>query len=201
MKIQIKESFRIPGTLEIVEKGSILKIQESSLTTIYHGDNFGTRRLEPNRMNSGNNQEGIGVYFTKDISVARDYGSKVVSLDIDQSKFLPSREHLGYFLQENEVVKFLSILIEESEDFWYLLSDYGIEVSEPEEVETYHLRQLYAMMKDGQIRNFQTEIADQLDDMDLFLKAWKECFKWQGTYNEDLGWYAVIWSDNQINEV
>jgi len=36
-------------------------INESTEIT-YHGDDFGTKKLEAKLMNNGNNQEGIGIY-------------------------------------------------------------------------------------------------------------------------------------------
>jgi hypothetical protein len=34
-----------------------------SKSTIFHGDDFGTKKLEPKLMNNGNNQEGVGGVF------------------------------------------------------------------------------------------------------------------------------------------
>ena len=53
---------------------------------IYHGDNYNTNKLSPKLMNSGNNQEGIGIYFG-DLETAQFYGNNIVNIEINENNF------------------------------------------------------------------------------------------------------------------
>ena len=59
--------------------------------------------------------------------------------------------------------------------------DYGFEVYEPEDVQDYHLEQLYNKIKEEQIRNFQIELAQKFGT-ENFVKAWNKYVKLDGTF-------------------
>jgi len=60
--------------------------EASNMVTIYHGDNYGTKKLDPKLMNNGNNQEGIGIYFGT-LDVAEDYGKNIVQVTVNKKDF------------------------------------------------------------------------------------------------------------------
>ena len=68
---------------------------KESRKLIYHGDNHNTKKLDVSLMRHGNNQEGVGIYFSDKIDSAFDYGKNVVSAEINTSKFLHSRANLS----------------------------------------------------------------------------------------------------------
>ena len=69
-----------------------IQLYESSNTLeVYHGDNYNTTRLDPRLMNNGNNQEGIGIYFSDNPVTARKYGSNVIRCTINLNNIAQSR--------------------------------------------------------------------------------------------------------------
>jgi hypothetical protein len=100
--------------------------------TLYHGDNFGTTSLDPKWMlhNDSNNQVGVGIYFSPDINVAKTYGPKISSISRQGLKIVESRQLAIDHIDLNQAAKFTKALNDANEDFWYVYSDYGIEVAE-----------------------------------------------------------------------
>lgn len=179
------------------------KLNESSFL-IYHGDNYNTTKLIPKLMNNGNNQEGIGIYFSDDIKTAKDYGKDVISLNINERNFINSRDILKKHLSKKDLVGLLKILHQsDNESFFYYISDY-IEVSEPEEVEDYHIEEFIQHIEREQIRNFQIDMANNFG-VEVFVKAWNFIFKnIHGTYynnNDNEIWYCVINDKLKVSKV
>jgi len=62
---------------------------------VFHGDNYGTKKINVALMNNGNNQEGVGIYFSNELKDAEDYGANVVSVLIDEDNFINSRASIA----------------------------------------------------------------------------------------------------------
>lgn len=163
-----------------------------SMITIYHGDDFGTTAINPKLMNNGNNEEGIGIYFSNNLSTAKHYGKDVVSCEVDESKLIDSRAMVAK-LGKAKVKKVLMAMMKaDLETFFYLASDY-VEVVEPEDVEEWHIDPIYANMSDMQVRHFQIMLANQFG-VETFVDAWNTHIKLDGTFHEQRDgevWYAI----------
>jgi hypothetical protein len=175
---------------------------ESEPKIVYHGDNFGLTNINSNydRMFSKdtNVQEGIGIYFANDLKVAEGYGSKVVQTKINITKLIPSRGDISKYITKANTIKFFTELNKNTEDFWYLLTNYGMEVQGKEDVSINQLGKLYDMMKSEEVRNFQIEVLQACVDTEVFVKAWLKNIKKYGTYNSELGFYALMYNYDDI---
>ena len=167
-----------------------------SNTTLYHGDNVGTTALNSQWMMHGesNNQEGVGIYFTPDINAAKTYGTKISSIDISGLKIKKSRDLVVDVISRAAGTKLIRHLSKTSEDFWYLLTDYGIELAEPTDMMDYHMTELFDMMKMNEIRNWQLELA-LASDVNAFVAGWNKFIKIDGIYETDTKFYAIINTD------
>ena len=162
-------------------------------TTIYHGDNFTTIKLSPKLMNHGNNQEGVGIYFGS-LDTAQVYGKNIISANINPKKFINSRDPIGKHFES----KIKNILFElhktNNEPLYYDMTDWGIEVQEPEEVDIFLLGELAHKLKNEQVRNFQVDMANKFG-VETFVKVWNKVLpNIHGTYQDQSNdtWYAVI---------
>lgn len=181
--------------------------EANTLTTVYHGDNFGTTKIEPKWMlhADSNNQEGVGLYFGTLLETAQAYGKDIVKAEINHKKFIDSRANVSK-LNKASTVKLLQELHKiDNEPLWYLLTDYNFEVYEPEDVQDYHLEKLYDKMKSTQIRWFQIELAEKFGT-ENFVKAWNKYIKLDGTFqiqdkNTNNIWYAIINTDIKLTKI
>jgi hypothetical protein len=171
--------------------------------TLYHGDNFGTTSLDPKWMlhNDSNNQVGVGIYFSPDINVAKTYEPKISSISRQGLKIVESRQLAIDHIDLNQAAKFTKALNDANEDFWYVYSDYGIEVAEPEDVEDYHHVQLQEMMLREEIRNWQLEMAERSDNINVYVNAWNQLFDIDGLYETDSQFYSIINTNVQVTPV
>jgi hypothetical protein len=165
---------------------------EAKSTTIYHGDNAGTKKLEAKLMNNGNNQEGIGIYFGS-LETAKSYGKYLVSATVDSTKFINSRGDVGKELNLLSVKLFLSELHKlDREPLYYALTDWGKEIMKPEDVTKSDINFLAKQYLDEEVRNFQIDMADKFGVV-AFVETWNRVFRHiHGTYNKDLDWYCII---------
>ena len=161
--------------------------------TIYHGDNHNTTKLDSKLMNNGNNQEGIGIYFGS-LETAESYGKNIVYLEINPKNFIESREPVKKHLRS----KLQDILVElhnlDPEPLYYDCTDWGMEVSSPEDIEPYHLAQLAKNIENEEVRNFQIDMAEKFS-VENFVKIWNKIYpNIYGTYHVQPNdtWYAVI---------
>lgn len=161
------------------------------VTVLYHGDDHNTKKLEPKLMNNGNNQEGVGIYFTPNLEDAETYGKDIVIIEVDTSKFLPSRELVSNYFKTKDVFKLVKDLHNvDDEEVFYLVSDY-VEVAEPEDVDDNVLMEFSEYMLDEELRNFQITLADI--NVEAFVKSWNKNFpKILGLYGDEQDFYAVI---------
>jgi len=78
------------------------------------------------------------------------------------------------------------------EPLYYMATDWGIDISEPEEVNNSVLRQLAKNMMSEEVRNFQITMAQAFGVVD-FVETWNNIFSDNlGTYNKELDFYAII---------
>ena len=169
----------------------IAGIIASRKVEIFHGDNFGTKKLQPKFMNNGNNQEGIGIYFGTH-EVASTYGKDIVKVTIDKDDFIPSRDsivdHVDLDMMANIMAELHKI---DNEPLYYYITDFGIELDEPEDVEFYHIQQLADELQDEEVRNFQIDMAERFT-VESFVDIWNKVTDIHGTYSDDTGFYAII---------
>ncbi len=168
---------------------AILRINEVNLIKIYHGDNFGTKRLKPKLMMNGNVQEGIGIYFGT-LEVAQTYGKDVVYVEVNPNNFIPARDTV-----KRKVKLAYKILRDlwkiDLEAMYYLLTDW-MEIHEPEDVTRSDIEYLATKMGEDEVRNFQITLAESFG-VENFVKIWNKIYpKNLGTYNSDLDFYAII---------
>lgn len=177
-------------------------LDEAGKKTIYHGDNHNTKKLDPRLMSNGNNEEGVGIYFSDDLSVAEYYGKDIISAEINERDFIESRSpisDIGY----NKVVKLMEELHKiDPEKFFYDLTDWGIELSEPEEVDSELIETLYHNTKSEQVRMWQVEMTEAFGVVE-FVSLWNKHVGIKGTYYKlsSNTWYAIIDPKTRINKV
>jgi hypothetical protein len=167
-----------------------------SNTTVYHGDNIGTTALEAKWMmhDTSNNQEGVGIYFTPDIKVATNYGHKVSAIDLSGLTIENSRSSVEDIINDENAIALITYLSQNNEDFWYIFSDYGIEVTEPEDVEEYHSEELYHHMRPQMVRDWQIELT-QASDVITFVTGWNKFIPIDGLFERETMFYAIINTD------
>lgn len=169
---------------------------ESRPMTLFHGDDFGTTFLDPKWMlHSGSrNQEGVGIYFSPDVEVALQYGEKVSYIELSseqRAKIVDSRAHLLDVLDSETCVGIFKALMDHSENFWYIFSDYGIEVAEPTDVDDWTFASLYEAMLYEEVRNFQITLCEYAG-VESFVRAWNETTNIIGTHEKTSNFYAII---------
>ena len=168
---------------------AIHKLNEAELITIYHGDNFGTKRIEPKLMMNGNAQEGIGIYFSS-LELAQAYGKDVVYTEVNPKNFINSRDTV-----RSKVKLAYKILRDlwkiDNEAMYYLLTDW-VEIIEVEDITRSDIQLLATKMGSDEVRNFQITLAQSFG-VENFVKVWNKIYpKNLGTYNADLDFYAII---------
>ena len=101
------------------------KYLNESKITLYHGDNYGTHFISSKKMDQGNMQEGPGIYFSNDITVAEGYGSKIISIEADPSQFLNSRKLVKQerALSNNLLYILKDLWKKDAESMFYFVSD------------------------------------------------------------------------------
>ena len=149
--------------------------------TVYHGDNFGTDHLNPKLMNNGNNQEGIGIYFSDSLSTAKSYGKNIIKATINKSKLINARKTIEN-IHNKGIINILKDMYKvDIESMFYLVTDYGVYLEEPEDLTLDNIEELYNLMIDEEIRNFQITMAETFNVID-FVKSWNKHTDIDGTY-------------------
>jgi len=179
-------------------------ILEAKTITIYHGDNYGTKKLEPKYMfqENSNNQEGVGIYFGN-IETAKSYGKNIVSTEINPKNFVNSREPISKVVSDSVLRKFLKEISKlDIEEFYYLITDYGIEVKEPEDVTDKHITEFVQYIKNEEVRNFQITFCENFGVID-FVNLWNKIIKIHGTYFKQPSdtWYAIINTNYNLKNI
>jgi len=168
---------------------------------LYHGDDYGTTALNPQWMmhRESNNQEGIGIYFSPDINIAKSYGNKISKIDADGLRIVNSRMPVENVINERDAINLLKYIFENDEDFWYKISDY-IEVTGPEDVSDYHFQELFQMMEGQEIRNWQSEIA-MATDITVFVTGWNKFIPIDGLYEQRTKHHSIINTNIKVERV
>ena len=165
--------------------------------TVYHGDNYGTTHINSRLMNYGNNQEGIGIYFGT-LDTARTYGKDIVSTVINPSNFLNSREITEDKLPLDKLTTLIQELNKRDSDFWYLFTDFGMDV-EQDTVERHHCSELAIALGDDELRNMQITLAER-SNVEASVTLWNDIFpEVHGLYNEEF--YAIINTNYKLTKV
>jgi len=155
-------------------------------------------------MNNGNNQEGIGIYFSNILETAETYGKNIVSAEIEHKKFIDSRKSISDYVNISKIVKLFEYLHNtDNEPFYYLATDWGIEISEPEDVDKQVLLQLAKNMSTEEVRNFQITLAEEFGVVD-FVEGWNKIIKIPGTYQKQSDkeyWYAIIDTSIKVQKI
>lgn len=153
-------------------------ITESSNVTVFHGTKYNTTFINPAHMNNSANEYGVGIYFADDIETAKRYGNNIITAEVNPSRFIHpktpvSRVGPGY-------LKLLMELKRTSlEGIFYAVTDYGVEIGEPEEVTDAHIRHLLKKIGPQRISHNQQEITDYVG-VENYVKAWNNTLKLDG---------------------
>ena len=168
---------------------------------IYHGDNHNTNKLSPKLMNSGNNQEGIGIYFG-DLETAQFYGNNIVNIEINENNFVNSRGLVKSELSKKDVYKlYLALWKVDEEVIYYAVTDWGMAVLEPEDIMEEHVLLLADYNMTEEVRNLQIDLAEKFG-VENFVKAWNKAFpNVHGTYNKRENFWCVINTKYKVTKV
>jgi len=131
--------------------------------------------------------------ISKDVKVAKDYGKYVYETEINPNKFWESREFIDEYINENQFVKLMNELFKiDEEEIFYMVTDYGAEIGNPDEVDNFAFKTAWKIMKDEEVRNFTITLAETVG-VENFVKVWNKMFpKNDGFKNEKLGYYIII---------
>lgn len=159
----------------------------------YHGDDHGTSEITAKNMwLGGNSQEGIGIYFgPKDI--AEGYGKYLSGAEVTPERYIESRsvaiDTLGY----DNIHNILQALFKtDPENMYYLITDYGFDVGEIEDIEDFHVEALVEIIGNNEARNFQIDLVQRFD-IKTFVDIWNKIVPdIDGLYHEELDFYIII---------
>lgn len=171
---------------------------------VFHGDNYNTIKLEPKLMNNGNNQEGIGIYFSNEKETAESYGKNVVSTVINIKNFVESREDASKHISLPIMIKMLQDMKKvDGEEMYFFMSDYA-EIMEEDDIEPMHYKIVAKSVLDNEIRNLQITLAEIIGATH-FVKLWNKYLpKIHGTYNKNSDkeiWFAIINTNYKLEKV
>jgi len=178
-------------------------INESTVT-VFHGSNTKVIKLESKYMNVGNAQEGIGFYMGS-LETAETYGKNIIKAEINPQKYIDSRKDIGKYLKINQMANILTDLWKsDKETMYYMITDWGIDINEPEDIEPEHIEYLADKMQNDEARNFQISLAEQFDVVD-FVNSWnKHCKNIHGTYQKQGNgetWYCIINTKQKVAKI
>jgi len=178
-------------------------INESTVIT-YHGDDFNTKKLEAKLMNNGNNQEGIGIYFGS-LATAETYGKDIIKAEINPKNYIDSRKNINKYLTIRQIIKILKDMYKvDEETMYYMITDWGVEISEPEDIMEEHIEFLADKMQNEEVRNFQITMAQEFNVID-FVESWnKHCKNIHGTFQKQGNgeiWYCIINTNVKVQKV
>lgn len=153
-------------------------IAEAANVRVFHGTKYNTTSINPAHMNNSINEYGVGIYFTDNVSTTKMYGSNVIEAMVDPSRFIDASSPVSRVGPD-----YLKLLLElkrtSLEGIYYMVTDFGVEIGEPEEVTDAHIRYVYDKIKRQQIRHSQQEITDNVG-VENFVKAWNNNIRLDG---------------------
>lgn len=153
-----------------------------SLVTIYHGNNYGTKIINPEHMDSSINEHGVGIYFTDNIDTAKTYGKYLVSASVDPSRFFNATDPVSK-LGNSFVDMLISLYKKNPEGVWYYLTDYGIEAYTPEDVKKQDFITVFELASSEQVRHAQQTLTNYTSVED-FIAVWNEKTNYDGLYQK-----------------
>ena len=168
-------------------------LESRSLVTVYHGSNTNFSKIDSKyfMLETSKVQEGVGLYFG-DLNTAVGYGRYVKSVTVNPRNFMESHDPVSKLSGRKVQELFKELWKYNDEAMFYLVTDYGIYAEEPSDVHAGMFIELYDMMKDEQVRNFQIALAQSFNAQFL-AKAWNKVFpKIHGLKNSEYGFYVVI---------
>lgn len=167
-------------------------LNEAKSFTVWHGDDFNTTRLDPKLMfqKSGNQQVGVGIYFSNTINIAKTYGKNIVYTTIAMKNFRDGDDDIDRVLSDREGIAIIKYMHEKDEDFWYIFSDY-CGATEPEDVDDYMYECLWDAMGAQQASDWQIEMCQAGNAKD-FITAWNKFTKIHGLYELSSGFFSII---------
>lgn len=153
-------------------------LEESKLERVFHGTKYNTTSINPAHMDNSINEYGVGIYFTTNIKTASTYGANIIETMVNPARFINSTQPVS-----KAGSGYLSLLLElkktAAEGMYYYVTDFGMEVSEPEDITDAHIRQLYNKIKPQQLRHSQQEIVDNVG-VEKFVAAWNKTMNYDG---------------------
>jgi len=169
-------------------------INESFMIS-YHGSSAKITSIEAKYMNEGNNQEGIG-FYSGSLATAETYGKNIVQLEVNKSNYIDSRKDVCDFLSKRQrLLLFKDMFKSDKETMFYMITDWGVEIQEPNDIKTKHLEFMVEKMEFEEVRNFQIELANQFG-VETLVESWNKHIKRiHGTYQEQGNgeiWFCTI---------
>lgn len=180
-----------------------ITLREARGIVVFHGDNYNTTRLSPSLMNNGNNQEGIGIYFSDNPETAEFYGSNTIKAYVDTSRLVDSRESMDVVGRWDVLSILKDMAREDEEEMFYLLTDYGVFLQEPEDMVESHIEEVVPMLMNEEVRNFQITMA-QTFGVEAFVASWNRNTDIDGAYHQQFGgdtWIAIINPNIRVEKV
>jgi hypothetical protein len=170
-----------------------LILESLSAEITYHGDDHGTKAITAKNMwLGGYSQEGIGIYFGPK-EIAEGYGKYISGAEVNPERYIESRsiaiDTLGY----DNIHRILQALhAADPENMYYLVTDYGFDVGEIEDVEDFNIESMVEILGNNEIRNFQIELVQRFD-IQKFVDIWnQEVPEIHGLKHTELDFYIVI---------
>ena len=88
------------------------------------------------------------------------------------------------------------------EEMYYMVTDYGVVVYKPEDIQTKHILMLSKLLATEQVRNFQIELAEKFGVVE-FVKSWNKHTNIDGTYNKNTDeiWFAIVNTNIPVTKI
>lgn len=174
-------------------------LNESKVTVFYGSVNNIDTLKQPILFNQMRNkkfdeQKGVGLFFSTNIDEAKRMGPHINEYIINTNNYI----NAGLKISELGEVKVVNLLKHlhniDKEHLYYLIIDYGYEISDPEDMTDIDISNLYKLIKDDEIAGFQVSMVNMFG-IEIFVDAWLKHIKLNGVYNEMVDghkWYAIM---------
>ncbi len=177
-------------------------LNENKNITLYHGSDYKTQKIDSSLMMQtlNNSLEGVGIYFG-DLEMAEHYGNKIISINIDSKKIIPSHGTVGKYLPHKNVLNLIKDLYKISpEDIFYLISDY-IEITDSTDIDDSVIVEFIKKLEKEEIRNFQITMAQSIG-VEVFVDGWnKHLPNIIGTFEKKSQIYCIINTSIKVTKV
>jgi hypothetical protein len=120
-------------------------------------------------MLQGNNQEGVGIYFSNKLETARHYGKNIVKTKVNMNSFVNSRDSARDIISLNNMIIFLKTAFKQHpEDAFLFMSDYTY-ATNVDDITEKSFRETAKTLMNDEIRNSQITLGDLLG-IETFVK-------------------------------